>query len=108
LAERLAIFARTFVRATPTLSGSSSSSRTRRRRRPGHLGAGSPGPVTWRNASSIDPGSTTAAHCSKIANRARLAATFASQRASTTTAAGHRRRASAVRMPPWMPWARAS
>jgi hypothetical protein len=64
--------------------------------------------VTWRKASSIDPASTTAAQRSKIANSARLAATLASHRGSTTTAPGQRERASAVRIPPWIPWARAS
>jgi hypothetical protein len=108
LAERLAIFARTFVRATPTLSGSSSSSRTSRRRRAATAAAAPTEPGTWRNASSIEPACTTGAERSKIANSARLAALLASHMASTTTAAGHRARARDVRMPPRIPCARAS
>jgi signal transduction histidine kinase len=57
-AERLAILASTFVRATPTLSGSPTCSRTSRRRRAASSAPVVAAPVASRNASSIDAGST--------------------------------------------------
>jgi hypothetical protein len=102
-AERLAIFASTFVSATPTLSGSPTSSRTSRRRVRASSAASSVVPCVRRNASSSDPGCTASTCRSKTANTARLASEYASHRLSAMSRRGHRRRARDVGMPPFTP-----
>ena len=76
LATPLATFARNFVRATPTVTGSPTRSRTAARSRTA-ISTGVPAirsiPRTSRNASSIDSPSTTGDASSKTANIARLA-----------------------------------
>jgi hypothetical protein len=74
----------------------------------GHAGAGSSTSLTSRNASSIEPGSTTLVQRSKMANTVRLASANASHPGSASTSDGHRRRAFAVGMPLRTPNARAS
>ena len=96
------------MRATPTLSGNPACSRTARRSRAATSPASAAACGTSRNASSIDPGSTTAEKRSKISNTSRPAATYDSNEVLTTTAAGHSRRARAVGMPLRTPYARAS
>ena len=105
-AERLAIFASTFVRATPTLSGSPTSSLTSRRSRSPSSRGSAPseaGTVMSRNASSSEPGSTISVNRSKIANTSRLASMYESNAVSTTIAPGHRRFARDVAIPPRTP-----
>ena len=89
LAERLAIFASTFVRATPTLSGRPASSRTSRRSRRASSTGSASSSETSRNASSIDPGCTTGVIRRKISNTAALAALIESHAVSATTRSGH-------------------
>ena len=110
-AARLAIFASSRVRATPTVTARPTARRTSRRSRAA-IARGEPeirsSPRTSRNASSSESPSTSGAVRSNTANSARLASTYASKRAGTTTASGQRRRARAPCMPPWTPRARAS
>ncbi len=110
-AARLAILASSRVRAAPTVTASPTSCRTSLRSRAA-IARAVPEirsrPRTSRNASSSESPSTTGAVRSNTANSARLASTYASKRAGTTTASGQRRRARAPCMPPWTPRARAS
>ena len=102
----LATLARNFVAATPTEMGRPTCSRTSRRSRSA-IALGKPDtrrrPATSRKASSIESGSTSGVVLSNTSKTARLASTYAPNRGSTTTAFGHRRRASfpliAARMP---------
>ena len=106
LATPLATFARNFVRATPTVTGSPTRSRTAARSRAA-ISTGVPAirsiPRTSRNASSIESPSTTGEASSKTANIARLASVYAACRGGTTIASGQSRRACrppiAVRIP---------
>jgi hypothetical protein len=99
LADRDAIFASTFVRATPTLSGRPTSSRTSRRSRSASSAGATATSRTSRNASSIEPGSTTAPQRSKIAKTALLAAPYASQPLLAKSRSGHSRRARDAAIP---------
>jgi hypothetical protein len=80
----------------PTVIGSPTSVRTRARSRAARSTGGASmrcSPRTSRNASSMDTPCTAGVVSSKIANTARLAATYASNRGRTTTSPGHSDRA---------------
>ena len=101
-----------FTGATPADAGSRSSSRIRRRS-VAAMTAPSPksarDPVTSRNASSRDSGSTRSVTEPKISCSPSLAVTYASKRGRTTTAfRGARRSASVMGIALRMPKGRAS
>jgi len=110
-ATPLATLARNFVRATPTVTVSPTSSRAEARSRAAMCSAVPTTlrmPPTSRKASSTDSPSTSGVVRANSSNTAWLASTYAAMRGSTTTASGHRRRASERLIPVRTPHACAS